>query len=436
MNKEKNKYLIVISFDALSAKDYHIIKDLPNFKMLLEEGSYIKEVETIYPSLTYPAHTTIITGKYPCNHGIINNTLLQPGRYSPDWYWYRNYIQGDTLYDLAKKERMTTAALLWPVTGKANIDYNLPEIFANRWYENQILVSLLNGSPMFLLDINNKFGKLRKGLSQPELDDFVLASSKYLIEKKKPNLLLIHFTDLDTQRHYYGYNSKEAIDSINRHEHRLSEIINSLKKAGIYEEATIVVLGDHSALDEDKIININVEFKNQGLINVDNTGKILSYDAYLKSCDGSAYIYLKDKNNTSIKKKVEKILLDIKNNYDNCIEEILSQEEAENLGADRNCDFMIEAKEGYYFLEKVDGEIVETVNHSLSSNSTHYNIASHGYSPKKKDYSTIFMAYGKGIKSKVILEKGRLIDEGPTLAKLLGLELINSDGVPIEEILE
>ncbi len=136
-------------------------------------------------------------------------------------------------------------------------------------------------------------------------------------------------------------------------------------------------------------------------------------------------IYLKDKNNTSIKKKVEKILWDIKNNYDNCIEKILSQEEAENLGADRNCDFMIEAKEGYYFLEKVDGKIVETLNHSLDPNNIYYNIASHGYSLKKKDYSTIFIAYEKGIKSKVILEKGRLIDEGPTLAKLLGLELIN-----------
>ncbi len=72
----------------------------------------------------------------------------------------------------------------------------------------------------------------------------------------------MYFTDLDTQRYYYGYNSKEAVDSINRHDHRLSEILN-----------------------------INVEFKNQGLINVDNNEKILNYDAYLKSCDGSAYIF-------------------------------------------------------------------------------------------------------------------------------------------------
>lgn len=114
-------HLIVISFDCLSALDFPILQELPHFQELLAHGSYCKNVESIYPSVTYPCHATIVTGKYPNRHGIINNTFLQPGRLSPDWFWQRTYIKGTTLYDAAKKAGLSTAALLWPVTAKAKL---------------------------------------------------------------------------------------------------------------------------------------------------------------------------------------------------------------------------------------------------------------------------------------------------------------------------
>lgn len=106
------KYLYIISFDGLATLDFKYISSLPNFKKFLAEASYCKKVYSVYPSLTYPAHASIVTGKYPKNHGIVNNTLLQPNRKSPDWYWDRQYIKGDTIYDLAIDRGMTVAALL------------------------------------------------------------------------------------------------------------------------------------------------------------------------------------------------------------------------------------------------------------------------------------------------------------------------------------
>lgn len=69
------KHLIVVSFDGLSTLDFDKISRLPNFKAFIDKASICKKVYSVYPSLTYPAHTTIVTGKYPKNHGIINNTL-------------------------------------------------------------------------------------------------------------------------------------------------------------------------------------------------------------------------------------------------------------------------------------------------------------------------------------------------------------------------
>lgn len=433
----KEKHLIIISFDALASKDYDILKQLPNFHSLLHNGSYVKKVYSVYPSLTYPAHTTIITGKYPINHGVINNTLLQPGSTSPDWYWYRKQIKADTLYDKAKEKGLSTAALLWPVTGKASIDYNLPEIFPNRWWQNQVMVSLYNGSPLYQICLNNKFGRLRNGLNQPELDDFVLASSVYTIKTKKPNLMLIHFTDVDTQRHKYGFYSKEAISALNRHDNRLGMIINALKEVGIYENSTIIALGDHSSLDEDKVINLNVLLKDNNLINCDNNGNIISWKAYLKTCDGSAYIYVnkEEKDIALIILELEKLLKDFIAVPSNGIEAMYSSAEAVKLGADSNCTFMLEAKKGYYFLENINGSLICDISSISASNEKHITKATHGYSPYKDDYTTVFIASGYGIKKNIILDSINLVDEAPTFAKLLELNLNNVDGQVIDEIL-
>lgn len=428
------EHLIVISFDCLSSLDLPFLETLPHFKTILQNGALIQNVKSIYPSVTYPCHATIVTGNYPNRHGVINNTLLQPGRPSPDWNWFRHSIKGTTLYDEVKKANMTTAALLWPVTGKADIDYNMPEIFPNRWWQNQILVSLLSGSPMFQMDLNHRFGHIRNGLNQPELDDFVLESTVYTIKEKKPNLLLVHFCDLDTQRHDHGFSSKEANSAIHRHNERLGRIIGALNEARISKNATIVILGDHSALDESNAIKLNVLFRQQNLIETNDKGKIIQWRAYCMSCDGSAYIYLKNKNDVTTYEEVKTLLHSLSSDSHSGIEAVLTGEQAEAKGADGNCAFMIEAKEGYYFLEDILGEYIKTITEKDMRTDKKYTAATHGYSPEKDHYSTILIAAGKGI-WKTTIPSIRLIDEGPTFARLLGVSLGNTDGRIIEEIL-
>lgn len=427
-------HLVVISFDCLSSLDFPLLQKLPNFQKLLHHGSYCNNVESIYPSVTYPCHATIVTGRYPRRHGIINNTLIQPGRKSPDWYWRRSHVLGTTLYDEAKKQGMTTAALLWPVTAKANIDYNMPEIFANRPWQHQIPVSLLNGSMRFQLEMHFRFGHIRKGLSQPELDDFVLESTVETI-KKKPHLLLVHFTDLDTQRHYHGFSSEQAMEAINRHDHRLGRIMDAIKVSGIEEKTTIIILGDHSALNESKAINMNVLFREKGLIHLNKKGNVKNWKAYCKSCDGSAYIYLKNKDDKETKETIENLLHKLIQEKSSGIERVLTGGEAGIKGADETADYMLEAHLGYYFKEELDEEFIHDITNE-DVRSKKYTIASHGYSPLKENYSTIFMAAGKGIQQNVVIPSMRLIDEGPTFARLLGLDLGDTDGRSIDQLLK
>lgn len=433
--KRKTKHLIVISFDGLSTLDFEYIKSLPNFEKFINESACCKKVYSVYPTLTYPAHATIVTGKYPKNHGIINNTLLQPGRRSPDWYWQRKYIKGETLYDLAIKREMKVAALLWPVTAKSSIQYNMPEIFANRSWHNQIMVSLFNGSPLFQITLNNKFGALRDGLRQPNLDNFTHQSLLYTIKEKKPDITFVHYTDLDTMRHHHGFYSKEAKEALKRHDSRLEDIIKTLKENNMYEDSTIIALGDHSSLDEDKIINLNILLKENGYINVNTSGNIIDYKAIIKNCDGSAYVYVKDSLNQKLICEIRDLIDDFNKKY-KCIEAIFTSDEAKEFGADPRCALMLEANKGYYFLDNLEGEIIKKIQPNEAGVVHDVTSSTHGYSPFKEDYTTVFMAAGCGIKKGAVIEKMNLIDEAPTMAKLLGLELKNVDGRIVEEIFE
>lgn len=428
----KNKYVIVISFDAVSEEDLEFLSKQPNFSKLIKNGALIKNVESVYPSLTYPAHVTIVTGKYPKNHGVINNTVLDFKNDNPDWYWYRKYIKGDTIFDLAEKSGMKTCSILWPVTARSKITYNMPEIFCTKRYDNQILKSALAGSKIYQVNMNKKFGYLRQGMEEPYLDNFATEVAKKTIRELKPNLILLHLIDSDSQKHKYGIENKEVIESLKRHDERLGEIIESLKLAGIYEDSTIIALGDHSQINVNNVIKLNSILMKNDLINV-NGNKIKSYKAIAKSCDGSSYIYLKNKNDVETRKKVRDILNELKNKYSNVIEEVYNNEEIKNLGADINASFMIEAKRGYYFIDDFLGEAIEVIDES--SKIKHKLRASHGYLPSRDNYKTFFIAYGKTIKKGVVLEKGKLINHGPTIAKILDIDLRDCDGIVEERIL-
>lgn len=428
----KNKYVIVISFDAVSEEDLEFLSKQPNFSKLIKNGALIKNVESVYPSLTYPAHATIVTGKYPKNHGVINNTVLDFKNDNPDWYWYRKYIKGDTIFDLAEKSGMKTCSILWPVTARSKITYNMPEIFCTKRYDNQILKSALAGSKIYQVNMNKRFGYLRQGMDEPYLDNFATEVAKKTIRELKPNLILLHLIDSDSQKHKYGIENKEVIESLKRHDERLGEIIESLKLAGIYEDSTIIALGDHSQINVNNVIKLNSILMKNDLINV-NGNKIKSYKAIAKSCDGSSYIYLKNKNDVETRKKVRDILNELKNKYSNVIEEVYNNEEIKNLGADINASFMIEAKRGYYFIDDFLGEAIEVIDESYKIK--HKLRASHGYLPSRDNYKTFFIAYGKTIKKGVVLEKGKLINHGPTIAKILDIDLRDCDGIVEERIL-
>lgn len=427
--------MLVISLDAVGGADMEYMKQLPNFGRFLKDASVCTNVESVYPSITYPAHTTIITGRMPNKHGIINNTKVQPGLASPDWYWQRKYIKGTTLYDEAIKSGMKVAALLWPVTAKSDIQYNMPEIFANRPWSNQIVTSLINGTPAYQAVLNQKFGHLRDGKRQPELDNFVQQSLLYTLQHYRPDLTLVHFTDVDTHRHLYGVHAPEIKEALERHDARLGQIMFALEKLNMDKDTDVIILGDHYQKDVSKIVYPNHFLKEKGLLEVEGQ-EVVAWKAICKNCDGSAYIYVKS-GYGHLQETLYRMFDKLKENPESGIANVFTRQEAIAQGADPRCSLMLEAKDGYFFLDEWRTFSENVIADERQIEEEHAMKAVHGYLPEGEDYSTFFMAKGPGIAKNVSVDKMHLADEGVTMAALLGLDLgADVDGRIITEILE
>ena len=70
--------VLVFSVDAMVYEDLQHLRGCRNTKKYFQNACGVRHIRSIYPTVTYPAHTTILTGCYPASHGVISNTHLRP----------------------------------------------------------------------------------------------------------------------------------------------------------------------------------------------------------------------------------------------------------------------------------------------------------------------------------------------------------------------
>ena len=426
MRPQTAKHLIVISYDAFSEDHWQQASRYPNLKQLIGNGAYTTQLRSVYPTLTYVVHTTMVTGVDPDRHGIIHNNHFEPFVSEKDqsWYWYRREIKTTTIYDAADAAGLTAAAILWPVSGKARIRYNLPEIVAIK-QENQTLKILRNGSPLYCLEMEWKYGRYRKGIAQPQLDDFSTLCAVDTIRSKKPNLLLLHLVDLDDTKHKRGTKGPEIEQVLARMDARLGKIMQAVEEAGIREETVFLVLGDHGQFNVSYQVHLNQLLAAAGLIS-ETKGK-LSWRAYCQSAGGSAYLHLRSGD-----AEAERMALTVLQNAyaAGCygIERIITRKELDQLHVDPSVPAMVEAKLGYSFDDSLDLPVIL----DLSAQNIPY--ATHGYSPDKPNYRCNLLISGDILKKNYRFAAAEMKDIAPTMARILGIALPNTTGKAIEEI--
>lgn len=409
------KKVALISLDALSDTEFDRLKKLKNFSNFIKNGVYSSNSKSVYPTQTYTVHTSVITGNYPKNHGIYNNQYFQPfvSEEDKEWFWYRKQIKSNTIYDSVREQKGRVCSILWPVSGRAKIKYNIPEIVAVK-NENQAIKVMKNSSILFSVKNEIKYGKIREGIQQPNLDRFALNCALDCIKKSTPELVMLHLVCIDSAKHNYGIKSKEVDDTLKILDEMIGEIIDACG-----EEYTLVLFSDHGQFDVNKVVYINTFLQKHGLLNFKNK----TYNAYIQYMGGSGII--RYKNNEALKKTLK--LLEINKDILG-IEEIYKRDTLDNLNVSSDIEYVIEAKTGYYFKEGLHDSVIK----DLKKDNIKY--ATHGYNPLKEDYSCVFFAMGDDIARGVEIEHMEVVDIAPTVAQIMELNDFKCDGKIIEKV--
>jgi predicted AlkP superfamily pyrophosphatase or phosphodiesterase len=394
--------------------------ELPAFRALMREGAYAEAVEGIFPTVTYPSHTTIATGVVPGKHGILDNYVLDESGRFEDWYWRSSAIRVKALWDVARGE---TAAIHWPVTAGADIDFDFPEFWIpgsdRPWPE----VMKETASPALLDEI----GPLPDVAPEEETEeDFVFRTAELVLEKHRPELLMLHVANTDSKQHRYGREHREVAAAFERVDRALAHLRGKLESLGLAGETLLVVTGDHGFIDTHTEIHMNALLKKEGFLDLAPDGTVRSFRALAWPAGGSCALVLKDPADADTAARLSKW---IDGMLEGPLGEVMTKvgrEELDRLGAFPGALFALEAEEGYYFGKNREGELL----------TAGADLGYHGYLPRRPEMRTGFLMAGPRVRHGVRIPRMRQVDIAPTIAYWAGWDLGPVDGLALRGLFE
>ena len=431
--------VLMISIDGLKP-EYVLEADarglkLPYLRSLVRDGVYAEGVVGVWPTVTYPSHTTLVTGVTPAEHGIYNNVLFDPDhRFSGAWKWYAAEIQVPTLWQVAHNGGLPTASVGWPVSvGATDVDWLIPEFWrgpspSGAWNpSDRNLMAAISRPDTLLKQLEPVAGEYMMGNDTTIAGDET--KTRYSIEilrRQKPSFMTIHLSSLDDAQHAHGPFSAEANQDIEA----IDGMVERLANAALSSDPSTVVLvvSDHGFLTLTHAVNLNIPFVQAGLIQtaVDpetHSPTIGAWKAMPWSAGGMAAIILHDANDHQTGQQVRELLTKLAADQNNGIQEILDRDAMKTRGGFPGAAFVVVLKQGYYlFGGGLTGSMISPIPGTRGS---------HGFSPEFPEMRASFFMAGVGIAHHRDLGVIDMRQIAPTVAKILNVPMPTAKATPL-----
>jgi Uncharacterized proteins of the AP superfamily len=432
--------VLMISIDGLKPEyvthaQEHGLK-IPTLSRFLKEGTYADGVVAVTPTVTYPDHTTLITGVWPVEHGIANNTLFDPWRkFGGAWYWYAGDIRVPTLWDVAHRAGIGTASVSWPVSVNAtSVDALIPEYwrgedasvdpqFANQ--QDVELMAAISRPEGMLFEMQKRLGPYMMGNDTSIDGDRIRTRySLDILERRKPGLMTVHLSSLDETEHMTGPFSDDSDSNLEAIDGMVAQLMDAAMKND--KDTVIVIVSDHGFVKVDHALNIAIPFLKEGLIEAkaDDSGKvtITAWKAEPWATGGMAAIMLHDPADMETRAKVKTMLDKLAADPANGIAKILDKQEVERTGGFPGAEFLLALKPGFTFGGAFSGPLV------IENPTTK---GTHGYLPTFSEMRASFFAMGNGIAQGRDLGVIDMRQIAPSVAAILGVKLPDAKQEPL-----
>ena len=372
---------------------------IPFLRGLREKGANIEGIESVYPSLSGPAHATMLTGMLPADHGITaDDAFSQPdGAQVEKRDSLAREIKGETILQAAQRSGLTTMVSGFPLTGAAQ------------------------ARPAADSRQNNKT-RLAQAVST---DQERAATAASAIEKKKPDLTLICLESLEETQRQFGPLSKESFATLARIDDLIKQIAESCDRAGIAGDATFLIVAPYGSAAVENELSPNAILAKKKLLTTDGQGRITDWQAVAQPLGGAAAIFVKNPNDEKLISAVEAAFREYHEKPHSPIWRMISRRDISRLGADARAVLYLDAAPMYVMSGRAGGDIKSKTDLRAAS----------GYLPQRYEMRGAMIVTGKGIKPGARVEFARLADLAPTLARLLGMEMKAMRGRVISEML-
>ncbi len=422
------KHVVLVSIDGLRPEFYlDSTWPAPTIQQMAREGAHAKRVRGVFPTVTYPSHTTIVTGALPIRHGIYYNEPFEPEGQTGRWYWEESSIRVPTLWDAVHQAGLESAALSWPVTVGAPIDHNVPEVWSLNRDATPLQEMRSKSTPAGLfeeieLEATGRLGQGNFGSDYLTRDDRAGAAAAYLLEKYKPALLAVHLVQADHFQHQAGREGAIVSRAVATVDRAIGQIWDAAQRAGILNETAFVITGDHGFVEDNARLAPNVWLAQAGLLQPQRDRG--NWRAAFHSQGGSAFLHLRDAGDKAAVDQVRRLLAEVPSRYRKLFR-VVERDELDRIGADPDVPLALAAIEGIGFLSAADGDVLRS-----------WKGGSHGYDPQIRNVQTGFIGWGPGFRPGARVPVMGLEDIAPLIAKLLDLPFEAPDGALIPGILE
>jgi predicted AlkP superfamily pyrophosphatase or phosphodiesterase len=407
----KDRMVILISLDGFPAFALEDPKQpVPTLRRLIRNGTWAR-MRTINPTITWPNHTTMVTGVRADEHGLLlNGTILRTNGWPPirvdPKIDKEKMVHAPTVYDAAHQAGLTTAQVDWVAINNApTITWSFHEWASP---EGPLEREMIDRGVLSIDEVRDftKFNIVWR-------DQVWTKAAAYLIREHKPNLMLFHLLTLDATHHRYGPGSLGATGAMAFLDSCVAQVVEAIHQAGMTERTTFFVVSDHGFKGYTNEIRTTVALASHGLTNA----------AYVLPEGGTGFLYFNSTNSPEVSRKVLELMKSVEG-----IADVITPDRFAALGLPQPekdpqmFDLFLTAKSGYSFSGAAGGPVTAAVP-QLSG--------SHGYLASDPELDAIFIASGYGVEQRGKLDPVQNIDIAPTIAKLLDVSLPQAKGKPL-----
>lgn len=411
---------------------------MPNLARLAGEGAIGIRAHPPTPGAIYPSHATLVTGLLPIQHGIIADQALDEDGNRSLPFWDNRLLRGTTLWDASIGRG--ALALGWPTTNGARIELLVPDGApadpAASWLDHM----RNRASPMLMRELEAMAEAAAKKAGQktdeekkekddeddegekvvpfvwptaPEKDAaFAELACHVIASERDPGLWLIRFDQTLSFQRAFGFGSVEVDDALARVDTAIGRIGDCLEAADQLGETAIFVTGDIIFRPVYLRVDPNVILGRHKLIGRDPrsmTG-VRSWLAISRSNGRSAYVYARDARDAIGARELLEDEAARTGAFD-----VVSAALLAKAGADPQAWFGLAARPGFVIGNGLAQPAVRPSKQRSSAGTFPF--------LEPEALSVGFVAWGRGIRSRVRMPSLELADIAPTIATLLGLRL-------------